>query len=459
MFSFRKIVSSLVLVSYIKMLVITSFAVDSAALSPQVHYKLKVDRQLTPQGALKHLELILQEKDVTTGVKKILRRDRITSGDEVPAEDIDWTTENKQDTGYKWHSLERFGAVRIDFAGNIFLENISQLEPNALFKVKGTHLITLRNCHFSHLQTQGMSTIFLGSNTIENLEAKATVKQGGVYCYARKSEPQGAVSIKNMRLRGDNFVNHSRLVIAGEGMWDLGGGDYINSGILTSQGALDQIKNVRLFSNANQITGEGLTVEAHSYVNETKGRVNLKTHTVKSAGLMMNEGEIHTTGSGDYQWEGEAFNRGQITSEQTYTFGKNSHSNTQVLYNYGLMKAQTGTFGALKVINHGESRQEQSAYRQTHLTNYKTMEMGNIPAASKSTFLHLNNSGEMKGRGSFMVMGGRNAGKLELNSASVTLGADSVFENAGSLWLTRLLGEGKFSNQGYCIPPLPMALV
>ncbi|MBW8308619.1 MAG: HNH/ENDO VII family nuclease [Candidatus Paracaedibacteraceae bacterium] len=443
---FRKIVSSLVVVSYIKTQIFTSFAVDIAPAFPPVRYKLKVDRQVTPQGTLKHLELVLQEKDLQTGLKKTLRQDRITSGAEVPADDIDWTTENKRDTGYKWHSLPGFGAVRVNFDGHIFLENISALDQKALFKVKGNHLITFHNCHFSHLQTTAMSTIFLGRNTIETLESKATIKQGGIYCYARKSEPTGTVSIKNLRLEGDNFVNHSRLVVPGTGSWDLGSGDYINSGVVTCEGAPHKLKNVRLFSNANQITGKGMTIEAHSYVNEVKGRITLETHSVKSTELLMNEGAIHTTVHGNYQWKGEAFNKGQITSDQTYSVGTDNPNETAVLYNHAKMTAKTGTFGAVKVINEGEIRQEQSIYQNTSLDNRGLLELG--VCQDTSSVAQLINKKTLTAMGRLKVKQGENTGSLTFNTGSFMVERNGRFINKGIISLLNLIGEGTFINEG-----------
>ncbi|WP_010304100.1 polymorphic toxin type 17 domain-containing protein [Candidatus Odyssella thessalonicensis] len=449
MFSFRKIVNVLVLVAYVKMTLVSSFAVDVGSLPPgKVQYKLKVDRQLNEAGALEYIQLSLQHKDLQTGEKKTLRCDRIDDPETVPAEDIDWTTENKRETGYKWRYIKKFGQVRVGLDGQIFLQNINQLDTNVIFKVKGPHLITLRNCQISHLHTQALSTIFIGATNIDTLHAKATQEQGGVYLYAHKSTPSAQVQIKNMHLKGDNFVNHSHLIATGKGTWDLGGGDFINSGTLTSQGAPQTITSVRLFDNVGQIGGESISLQTQKHVNESQGEINLNKYAVTAQELFINDGKIHTLQQGLYKWKGEAINGGQIISDNSYAFSSLEEASSPILINNGVMRAQQGEFRYIKLANYGEMDQQKSVLTRIALVNSGQCKLGWMDQKSDCRITELVNRGQMSGTGFLSIDKGQNYGELNLSGLRLTLGAGGELINTAQVWLSTLLGEGKFINRG-----------
>ncbi|WP_010304089.1 hypothetical protein [Candidatus Odyssella thessalonicensis] len=449
MFSFRKIVNVLLLVAYLKMTLVSSFAMDVSSLpADKVQYKLKVERQLNEAGALEYIQLSLQHKDLQTGEKKTIRCDRISDPETVPAEDIDWTTENKRETGYKWRYIKKFGQVRVGLNGQIFLQNINQSDADTIFKVKGPHLITLRNCQISHLHTQALSTIFIGTTTLDTLHVQATQEQGGVYLYAHKSIPNAQVQIKNMHLKGDNFVNHSHLIATGKGTWDLGGGDFINSGTLTSQGAPQTITSVRLFDNVGQIGGEGISLRTQKHVNESQGEIKLNKYAVTAQELFINHGKIHTLREGLYKWKGEAINGGQIISDSSYAFSSLEDTSSPILINNGVMRAQQGDFKHIKLANYGEIDQQKSVLTRIALVNSGQCKLGWMDQKSDCRITELVNRGQMSGTGFLTIDKGQNHGELNLSGVRLTLGAGGELINTAQVWMSILLGEGKFINRG-----------
>ena len=75
---FRKIVSSLVVVSYVKMQILTAFAMEQPA-----HFKIQVERRLDVQDQLEGLILKLSQKKQDEDAYELVQTDFLISSSEI----------------------------------------------------------------------------------------------------------------------------------------------------------------------------------------------------------------------------------------------------------------------------------------------------------------------------------------------------------------------------------------
>ncbi|WP_038466427.1 hypothetical protein [Candidatus Odyssella acanthamoebae] len=439
---FRKIVSSLVIVSYTKLVIASSFAVEAEFQKASHILKLSIDRTVDSTGNSTFLDLRVVKQDIATGEKEDLPSAQVdfeeqsTTGTIVPV-----VGKNDTCSWFEW-MVPDVGIIKVDLNGNIVLQGVTHQSPTSLLKIKTSHLITLRNCAIHNLHLSSHAALLEGNNRLTNYKANHTF---GITAFNGGQE-----QLKNLLLKQGRFLNATTLSVQGEGIWDLRGNSFVNQGNLIIGAQGHTINNASLVSNLGCIQGGQLQLWATNYLNSgTLDLAKLRIHTREN---MINQGQIHTAEEGIYRFGSQLINSGQITSDNTYLFASTRAIGT--LINKGSMSAPQGNFKSLKLINNQDIGHQRTLLQDSHLTNTQSIELGEIQ--STSILLTLLNSGSLTGSGTLTLRAGENSGAMTVTDLVFTPSCDPLshsqpFKNSGSLRGQTVTSLGQaLANQGQC---------
>ncbi|MBX3487781.1 MAG: hypothetical protein KF798_07765, partial [Candidatus Paracaedibacteraceae bacterium] len=316
MFSFRKIINILVLISYVKMTIVSSFAMDSVVL-PTLTTKLKIAPVFRDGGELDHVTLNVIEKDRATKTRRIAESKTVFTPecpedlDNLPDLLMSWTYENGIVIGFKW-DLKDLGIVKVDFNGSIIVDSAKQTDPARAVKISGANAIMLHNCSYYHLITKSEGVILTGGNTIHNLVATLANTQSGILIHPHAQKE----TLGNIMIKQGCLVNTADPDIMDSAVWDLGGGDFNNQGTLTLQGRHD-ILNANLVENKAGIAGGDLHVEAKDLIND--GDIRTRAFDAKMSRNFVNLQNIETEDGIRLAVKGEGVNSGNLKSKKDIT--------------------------------------------------------------------------------------------------------------------------------------------
>jgi hypothetical protein len=341
MFSFRKIINILVLISYVKMTIISSFAMDSVVL-PTLTTKLKVAPVFRHDGTLDRVTLNLIEKDRSAGTRKIIEEKTVYNPSllpeprQLPDLYMGWVCENNTVVGFKW-DLKDLGIVRVDFHGNVILDSAKQIDPTRAVQISGANAVLLHNCSYYHLITKSEGVMLMGGNTVNNLVATLTNPKSGVLIHDGGKKD----TVGHMTLNQGCLVNAAQPTIMDGAVWDLGGGDLNNLGTLNLQGRHD-ILRANLVENKANISGGNLHIETKDLIND--GAIRTQEMGAKVSGNFANIRTIETDQSLDLDVKGEGVNSGKLNSKG----GINIDAGTDKFVNDGDINAKTVLLSGVK---------------------------------------------------------------------------------------------------------------
>jgi hypothetical protein len=435
MFSFRKIVSSLVLVSYIKLVIASSFAVEAEFQKASRILKVSIDRTVDARGNSTFLDLRVVKQDRATGKKEDLSsaqidvEEQLTTGTIVPM-----VEKNNLCSWFEW-TVPEVGLIKVDLAGNIVLDNVHYLSNRSILKIKTENLITLQNCTIPNLQLSSHGSTLMGGNRVTNLKAKHA-QNSGIASFKGTEE-----KLKNLSLKRGEFRNDASIQVASGGLWDLGGGRFFNQGKVGVEGDGHSITHASVVENNGDIEGTNLSVQTGSYIN--RGTSNLNKHTIEAVQNIANAGRIETKDKGSYTFGGHFANDGEIISQKTYKFESLVLDAPSHLVNNGRMQARLGKMYHLNLLNNQTLDHQKSLLQNIALSNDHTMTLGIIDWAS--TVRSFINIGQLSGSGKLAVDQGQNSGQLDLSRLFLTV--NDHFVNERVLWISQIEGKGTFINR------------
>ncbi|AIK96206.1 hypothetical protein [Candidatus Odyssella acanthamoebae] len=432
---FRKIVSSLVIVSYTKLVIASSFAVEAEFQKASHILKLSIDRTVDSTGNSTFLDLRVVKQDIATGEKEDLPSAQVdfeeqsTTGTIVPV-----VGKNDTCSWFEW-MVPDVGIIKVDLMGNIVLDNIDYLSDTSILKVKTENLITLQNCTIHNLHLSSKGSTLMGGNVVTNFKAKHA-HNSGIAGFKETDE-----QLKNLYLKRGEFRNDAFIHVASGGLWDLGGGRFLNQGKLLVEGDGHSITHATVVENNGEMEGTKLSIQTYSYINRVTS--NLNTHTIEATQNIANPGTMRTKDQGSYTFGGHFVNDGEIISQKDYKFDSLTPTTPSQLVNNGRMQARRGEMHHLTLFNNQTLDHQNSLLQNIALMNDHTMTLGSLDGAS--TALSFINSGQASGSGKLSVAQGQNLGELDLSGGFLTV--NDHFVNDGLLWVSRIQGTGTFTNQ------------
>ncbi|WP_010299712.1 hypothetical protein [Candidatus Odyssella thessalonicensis] len=439
MVSFRKIVNVLVLIAYVKMTLVSSFAMDAPFHNATRAFKVTLEPTLGRNGEVQamKLRLIQQDRSGEGKAERLLTQAEINVTHNTYTPNLKLITRN----GTPWFvwRLPQFGVIQIDQNGNMLLEGINQHHPATILKIKTSHLIMLHNCAIHNLHLTGHAAHLKGNNIFGNLKANL----GLTLTTLRDRQEQ----LRNLILKNGRFVNWSTINWQGGGIWNLRGNSLVNQGTLNLEEGAQTLQQALLVSNLGRIQGRQLNITTHNFHN--LGTMDLASLWLYARHNLINQGQIHSRHQSHYQFGHDFKNSGQINSEGSFLITSIQDQGT--LTNIGEIQAHQSRFENLKLVNHHELTLQNSDWQTVNVENTGRFLLGHIDPATQSVIPTLTNQGYMAGTGTLTVAeDGENTGELQLSDAELIL-PDSVFDNQGTIWLSRLSGNGQFFNRGtYC---------
>ncbi|MBW8309454.1 MAG: hypothetical protein K0M45_07465 [Candidatus Paracaedibacteraceae bacterium] len=439
---FRKIVSSLVLVSYTKLILASSFAVDADFQRATNALKITLEPTRGLNGQLQSMQLRLNQQDRSTGskVESLIAEAHIDVAEGMVTDNIK-VIQDKGACWFEW-AIPHLGTIQIDLNGTMLLQGVTHQSPTSLLKIKTSPLIILRNCAIHNLHLTSHTALLEGNNRLTSYKANHTF---GITAFSGGQE-----QLKNLHLKQGRFLNATTLSLQGGGSWELGSNSFVNQGTLIIGDQGHTLSKASLVSNLGCIQGGPLQVAAQNYLNS--GSIDLTDLRIQVRENMINQGQIHTTEEGIYRFGSQLINIGEITSDKTYLFASTAGQGT--LTNRGMLRAGRGEFKSLKLINNHQIEHQSTLLQDVHLINTQTLNLGEIQPTS--TLLTLLNLGSLTGSGPLTLREGENFGQLNVTDLVLTPNHDSLgrpqpFKNSGRLrgQTLTLLGQA-LDNQGQC---------
>ncbi|WP_010304017.1 hypothetical protein [Candidatus Odyssella thessalonicensis] len=441
MFSFRKIVNVLVLVAYVRMILVSSFAVDAEFQRANTVLKLSVDRGVNEQGEVTALNVRQITQDRNTGIIKEKETTQIDFTSLAFPHYVQPTWLSDQEIGWFSWTIAGLGEIKIDSSGNVLLDGLRYDNTDTIIKIKTESLIILANCHIHNLHISGHGGVLLGGNQLTNFKAKTDTDSGLVIQGAEGS------SLRNLLLKRGRLDNHARLHLQAGGHWDLQGNKFNNLKHFTVDGTEgpSSIVNASVVTNRGTIDGGHLSVQAQDYVN--LGSSNLDTATLAVTGNIANaiSATLHTRKKGTYTFGGYFANDGTLSSDSEYEIKGRTADTSAQLVNRGQMQAEQGNLHHLSLINHGSLTHQRSLIHAVNLENQGQCQLRQLLA--HSSLVSLTNAGSLTASGTLTIDQGQNTGDLDLSALTLTLLGQ--FTNQANMWVSRLQGNGAFIHEGH----------
>lgn len=170
---FRKIVSSLMLVSYVKMQLVTSFAMEQPP-----HFKIQIERRLDLQDQLEGLILNLSQKKQEEEGYELVQTDflNLTEGDfsHSPLEEDESTdlseakeqefSENvlpclEDQESVEWQT-SALGKIVVGYDGRLTLNGVELVDGSLQVQTPG--LVSLQNCYIHTLDLESYGSLLRG---------------------------------------------------------------------------------------------------------------------------------------------------------------------------------------------------------------------------------------------------------------------------------------------------------
>ncbi|WP_010300455.1 VENN motif pre-toxin domain-containing protein [Candidatus Odyssella thessalonicensis] len=432
MFSFRKIINIFVLVAYVKMVLVSSFAMEAEFHRANQAFKLSMEPTLSPQGHIQAMRLRLIRQDRNGGKKK----QSLLSQAYVDLQKSEHTANIKvvESNGSQWFEwqIPNLGTVQVDLNGNMVLQGVTQQSRTTILKIKTSHLIILRNCAVHNLHLSSHAALLEGNNRIINLKANHAF---GLTAFKDRQE-----QLQNLILKHGRFHNTSTLTLQAGGTWDLRGNAFLNQGKLILEGGGQTIQQAGLVSNLGQIQGVQLSIITQHYLNS--GMMDLAHLHIQARDNIINQGQIHTRQEGIYHFGSKFINSGKVISDGVARITSSISQGT--LTNTGLLKSAQAELKSLQLVNQEYVEFQRSLLRDVHLTTLNSLKLGTI--VETSIVSSLINSGIMMGNGNLTVCSGHNSGQMNLTNLMLTIQGELI--NQGHFWISGLAGNGSFINQG-----------
>ncbi|WP_010304305.1 DUF637 domain-containing protein [Candidatus Odyssella thessalonicensis] len=254
MFSFRKIVNVLVLVAYIKMTLVSSFAMDAGLPATAAKIKIQVDQKFNENSQLTALELRVLQKTSDTPSQEYT---------EVQSDTVDFPTfkgSSNVAPGFdgaqliEW-TIPHLGKIQVGVDGRLILDSVSFLLKNEILKIKTPGIVFLKDCVIPRLSLASHGSVIMGNNELYNVTAKHDASAGMITA-GHSSNP-----FYNFNLKRGSFQNIGTLEFKTRHGWNLHGNAFINyNTLLIEKGADLDISNPVLFLNLNKISGNELII-------------------------------------------------------------------------------------------------------------------------------------------------------------------------------------------------------
>ncbi|MBW8310324.1 MAG: hypothetical protein K0M45_11950 [Candidatus Paracaedibacteraceae bacterium] len=430
---FRKIINTFVLISYVKMLVVSSFAVDADYRVAQANQLiLSIKRDLKEPNEAKRLTLEVHQQ-----IGGVLSPQSTATLD---FENFSYTgaiQPNLLGDRFDW-TIAGLGTVQVDLLGRLLLKDLNFTDSTSLLKIRTDTYITLQNCQFHNLSLNSFLTALGGGNRILNLKTKTSSALGLLV------SGQTSDYLKNLTVKSGWVRNDGNLQLLGGGVWDLQGHDFLTQRSLTIAAGGHTINQAGTVTNTGSVTGSTLTVQCQSYDNQASGSVELESQNIQATETIANQGKIHTPQGGQYQVGESLTNDGEMTSEGTDQFSSLNGDTSAQLVNRGQMASKEARYQQLQIVNHQTIENRRSLFQGGTLNNQKTLILGGIPHTS--TLQSLVNAGSLSGTGELSIDHGENTGEMDLSRLFLTI--VNEFTNKHIFHTSRLQGQGTFINQG-----------
>jgi filamentous hemagglutinin len=208
---FRKIVSSLMLVSYIKMLVVTSFAMEQ---TPQ--FKVQIVQRLDAQQQLEGLTLNFSQKKQDADTYELVQTDFFNFLAQEFSPNVSPSSEESE--AMDWHT-SLLGKIVVGYDGHVTLNGT---EVFGTFEIQTPGTVLLQNCSIHTLILDSYSSLLRGRNAIVTMRASHNAQGGIIVCGPQPD------TIADLSLVRGHLYNAGHLRFVGENQWDLGGNAFVN---------------------------------------------------------------------------------------------------------------------------------------------------------------------------------------------------------------------------------------
>jgi hypothetical protein len=383
---FRKIVSSLVLVSYTKLVIASSFAVDADFQQASHHLRLSVKRILDEQGGIKGLSLETREGGEEKQALKLSHTTLDLEQCKIEGPDVSPVFLGDGSCGWFEWTVPEIGILKIDAEGRLLLENLHYLSFASVLKIKSDTLITLHNCQIHNLSLNGQSAFLMGGTQLTNLKLK-TEDHSGLLMAGRQAN-----TLKNMTVKRGYVRNTGRLQLTSGGIWNLQDHDFINDQQLTVEGEGHTINQARLVDNRGEVIGTTLTVQSKNYINGADSTVALDSFTVQTTQAIANQGKVHLKKKGTYSFGEHFVNDGEMTGDQEDHFTSLTTDPAVELINNRVMRSKKITYHKLKISNHQTIENQDSHLQDSKVENYGSTDLGRLTLKDSQ----LDNQGRLK---------------------------------------------------------------
>ncbi len=253
MFSFRKIINILVLISYVKMTIVSSFAMDSACFGAHDKIKIEVVRSIRG-GDLESLGLRVYSKDQSQSTKpeyKLVQQDSVNLIEHRFSDNI-ILCPGQQHKLIQW-TVPGLGAIMLDPNGEITLNQITNTQNT--IKIVTPGIVLFQACALARVRLQAQGAAISDGSQIAHLKARLE-KLGSIMLLG--DAPQ---SLGHLDLISGHLHNFGRLNILANARWNLCGNAALNYGTVhIDHPASLIIDNALFFMNLASITGNRLVV-------------------------------------------------------------------------------------------------------------------------------------------------------------------------------------------------------
>ncbi len=253
MLSFRKIVNILVLISYVKMTIVSSFAMDSACFGAHDKIKIEVVRSVLG-GELESIGLRVYSKDQSALTKsdyKLVQQDSVNLIEHRFSDNI-ILYPGQQHKLIQW-TVPGLGALMLDTKGEITLNQITNTQNT--IKIVTPGIVLFQACALARVRLQAQGAAISDGSQIAHLKARLD-KLGSIMLIG--DTPQ---SLGHLDLISGHLHNFGRLNILANARWNLCGNAALNYGTVhIDHPASLIIDNALFFMNLASITGNRLVV-------------------------------------------------------------------------------------------------------------------------------------------------------------------------------------------------------
>ncbi len=253
MFSFRKIINILVLISYVKMTIVSSFAMDSACFGAHDKIKIEVVRSVLG-GELESIGLRVYSKDQSALTKpdyKLVQQDSVNLIEHRFSDNI-ILYPGQQHKLIQW-TVPGLGAMMLDTKGEITLNQITNTQNT--IKIVTPGIVLFQACALARVRLQAQGAAISDGSQIAHLKARLE-KLGSIMLLG--DTPQ---SLGHLDLISGHLHNFGRLNILANARWNLCGNAALNYGTVhIDHPASLIIDNALFFMNLASITGNRLVV-------------------------------------------------------------------------------------------------------------------------------------------------------------------------------------------------------